>query len=157
MIITDKDSEDFNSYASEDDLVKFANDRGIKFDNSKASSSLINAMDYLSTLTYAGTKKSLTQPLDFPRVGLRGDSSAFNGEIPKRIITAQCRIAIEFSDSSSGAFITGSPEIIEERIEGAITTKYAQGTNDGQIKFPWLNALLGDLVVSNDGFMRVSR
>lgn len=157
MIITDKDSEGFNSYASEDELIKFASDRDIDFDNSKASSSLINAMDYLSTLNYAGVKKSLTQPLDFPRIGLVGDNSVFNGEIPKRIIMAQCRIAIEFSDSSSGAFITGSPEIIEERIEGAITTKYAQGTNDGQIKFPWLNALLGELVISNDGFMRVRR
>ncbi|UBX27916.1 DnaT-like ssDNA-binding protein [Arsenophonus apicola] len=55
-----------------------------------------SAMDYLTSQPWLGKRTHLTQPLSFPRTGLFYDGVPIeNDAIPKQLIMAQCRLAIE--------------------------------------------------------------
>ncbi|UBX30805.1 DnaT-like ssDNA-binding protein [Arsenophonus apicola] len=98
MIDSDKNSPTFNSYASVEDLKRYARERGIDIptDGSHIESMLVSAMDYLTSQPWLGKRTHLTQPLSFPRTGLFYDGVPIeNDAIPKQLIMAQCRLAIE--------------------------------------------------------------
>lgn len=151
MIDPDKNSPAFNSYASVDDLKKYAEDRNITLADSGLEPLLITAMDYLESQRWLGKRADNEQPLSFPRIGLSRDGVAIpDGEIPKQLIQAQCRLAIESRENDLQP--TLGAEILSERIEGALTVQYAEGTNTGAPNFPWLKGLLSGLIDVSDGF-----
>lgn len=151
MIDPDKDSPTFNSYASVGDLKKYAEDRNITLADGGLESLLITAMDYLESRKWQGKRTNSEQLLSFPRFGLSRDGVVIpSNEIPKQLIIAQCRLAVESQNSELQP--TLGAEVISERIEGAITVQYAEGTNTGAPSFPWLNGLLSGLIDISDGF-----
>ncbi|PAV02429.1 hypothetical protein CBG25_10935 [Arsenophonus sp. ENCA] len=153
MINTDKDSPTFNSYAGAEDLKRYARERGVDIptDDLHIESMLVNAMDYLASQPWLGKRTRLTQLLSFPRTGLFYDGvPVANDVIPKQLVMAQCRLAIESENEDLQPTLGG--EVTTERIEGAITVQYASGTNSGLPKFPWLNGLLNGLLDIRSGF-----
>lgn len=151
MIDPDKNSPTFNSYASVNDLKKYAEDRNITLADSGLEPLLITAMDYLESQIWQGMRTDNEQPLSFPRIGLSRDGVAIpNDEIPKQLIQAQCRLAIESVENDLQP--TLGAEVLSERIEGALTVQYAEGTNTGAPNFPWLKGLLSGLIDVSSGF-----
>ncbi|SUC36202.1 Uncharacterised protein [Providencia rustigianii] len=152
MIDTDKNSPTFNSYAGINDLKNYASARHfILPDDNGLEALLIVSMDFLESQKWLGKRADNNQQLSFPRSGLLYDGVPIpRDEIPKQLIQAQCRLAIESMDHELQPTI--GAEIISERIEGVIDVKYAQGTNNGMKRFPWLNDLLAGLLDVSDGF-----
>lgn len=152
MIDGDKNSPTFNSYASVDDLKKYAVDRQLTLPEDEAINAImIAAMDYLESQKWLGTRTHINQPLSFPRSGLLRDGVSIPADIiPMQLINAQCRLAIESQNGDLQP--TLGAEIVAERIEGAIDVKYAEGTNTGAPSFPWLKGLLSGLLDISDGF-----
>ncbi|MFK9071693.1 MULTISPECIES: DnaT-like ssDNA-binding protein [Proteus] len=151
MIDPDKNSPAFNSYASVDDLKKYAKDRNITLADGGSEPLLIMAMDYLESQKWLGKRTDVSQPLSFPRSGLSRDSVTIpSDQIPKQLIQAQCRLAIESVENELQP--TLGAEITSERIEGALTVQYAEGTNTGAPNFSWLKGLLSGLIDVSDGF-----
>ncbi|ELY5928676.1 DnaT-like ssDNA-binding protein [Cronobacter turicensis] len=151
MINTDTTSPDFNSYASESDLMAFAKARDIALPE-KAAPLLIRAMDYLEGLSWYGRRASATQPLAWPREDIFIDGYELPGdEIPRAVINAQCMLAVEAIEGDLLASVREAP-VKSESVSGAISTTYA--IPDGGLftpSYPAVIAVLGDLV-SGRGF-----
>lgn len=145
MIITDPANPGFNSYASEADLVAFADVRDIKLPE-KIGSLLIKSMDYLEGLDWVGQKADPGQPLAWPRVNVVMDGYDFPpDEVPRQVITAQCMLAVE---AIEGDLLSSVREaaVKTERVEGAVTMTYAVA--EGEVftpSYPAVVAILGDL------------
>lgn len=152
MIDSDKTSPTFNSYASETDLRAYASARQLALPSDpELPSLLIAAMDYLESQKWLGKRTDAHQPLSFPRAGLIRDGVAIAVDvIPLQVIQAQCRLAIESQENDLQP--TLGAEIVSERIEGAMTIQYAEGTNTGELTFPWLKGLLSGLIDASEGF-----
>jgi len=153
MINSDKDSPDFNSYACVSDLKNYAESRYIDItdDNALLESMLLKGMDYLETRRWLGKRSDSKQLLSFPRLGLEQDGIPVPcGVIPNQLIIAQCRLAIESKESDLQPTLGG--EVISERVDGAVTVQYAQGTNTGAPNFVWLKPLLYGLMDISDDF-----
>ncbi|MFK0369686.1 DnaT-like ssDNA-binding protein [Enterobacter sichuanensis] len=145
MIITDPTDSGFNSYASESDLVAFADVRDIELPE-KIGSLLIKAMDYLEGLDWVGQKADPRQPLAWPRVNVVMDGYDLPvDEVPRRVITAQCMLAVEAIDGDLLSSVREAA-VKTERVEGAFTMTYA--VTEGEVfipSYPAVVAILGDL------------
>lgn len=145
MIITDPTDPGFNSYASESDLVAFAEVRDIELPK-KIGSLLIKAMDYLEGLDWVGQKADPRQPLSWPRVNVVMDGYDLPvDEVPRQVITAQCMLAVEAIDGDLLSSVREAA-VKTERVEGAVTMTYAVA--DGEVftpSYPAVMGLLGDL------------
>lgn len=145
MINTDITAADANSYASEDDLASFAALRGIDLPE-KLSPLLIKAMDYLDGLDWIGFKANPRQPLAWPRANVVIDGQDLpTDELPRRVITAQCMLAVEAIDGDLLSSVREAA-VKTERVEGAITMTYAVA--EGEVftpSYPAVMAILGDL------------
>ncbi|AUO64104.1 hypothetical protein WM46_04665 [Citrobacter freundii complex sp. CFNIH2] len=145
MIITDPTTPGFNSYASEGDLVAFAEIRGIELPE-KIGPLLIKAMDYLEGLDWVGLKADPRQPLAWPRVNVVTDGYDFPAdEVPRQVITAQTMLAVEAIDGDLLSSVREAA-VKTERVEGAVTMTYAVA--DGEVftpSYPAVVAILGDL------------
>lgn len=151
MIVTDPASPAFNSYASTDDLRKFAGDREIKLPEA-TEPLLLKAMDYLNGLSWYGSRASASQSLPWPRSGVVFDGVKLPPDVtPAQLVTAQCMLAIE---AISGDLLAANREaaVKSERVEGAVTTTYA--VTDGQSFTPSYPLVMGILngLVSGKGF-----
>lgn len=151
MITTGPNSPLFNSYASTDDLRKFAVDRGLKLPEA-TEPLLLKAMDYLNGLSWYGSRASVSQPLPWPRTGVVFDGIKLPADaIPAQLVTAQCMLAVE---AISGDLLAANREaaVKSERVEGAVTTTYA--VTDGQSFIPSYPLVMGILngLVSGKGF-----
>jgi len=151
MIITDSASPAFNSYASADDLRKFAHYRGIEIPD-VVDPLLLKAMDYLNGLSWYGSRFTICQPLPWPRSGVLFDGVKLPPDtIPAQLVTAQCMLAIE---AKGGDLLAANREaaVKSERVEGAVTTTYA--VSDGQSFTPSYPLVMGILngLVSGKGF-----
>lgn len=147
MINTDLNSTDFNSYVSIDELKGFASARGYEIpdDNTALEHLLIQAMDYLESLTWKGRRTDPEQPLSWPRTGIYIEGSAIDvNTIPLRVKQAQCRLAVEAQETDLNPTKSGGAVTLE-RVEGAVTVQYDGSSNDGTVTFPWLNGLLRGL------------
>ncbi|TKK20205.1 hypothetical protein EcCFBP13530_06535 [Enterobacter cancerogenus] len=145
MIVTDPTNAGFNSYASEADLVAFAEARDVELPEKKVSL-LIKAMDYLEGLDWVGSKADPRQALAWPRVNVVLDEHDFPpDEVPRQVITAQCMLAVEAIDGDLLSSVREAA-VKTERVEGAVTMTYAVA--DGEVftpSYPAVMALLGDL------------
>lgn len=157
MINQDKHSPEFNSYASIDDLKQFADQRGYAIANDADLSALLfQAMDYLSTKHWKGRRSDKNQPLSFPRKGIISDGEQVpDDEIPKLIISAQCRLAIDALESDLTPTTGG--EVLSESVSGAVSVTYANGTNSGTPNITWFNTMLRDFVSGGSARIKIFR
>lgn len=153
MLNADPYSPDFNSYASVTDLRAFAVGRGytVPADDGKCGQMLMQAMDYLEGQQWRGQRSSATQPLSWPRSGVRFDGVDLPDDaIPQRLVDAQCRLAIESQEIDLTPSVAGGGAVTMERVEGAVTVQYEPGTNKAAPSFPWLYSSLRGLVVGGN-------
>ena len=151
MIVSDPASAEFNSYATADNLRKFASSREIALPDA-AEPLLLKAMDYLNGLSWYGSRLSVSQPLPWPRSGVVFDGVKLPSDIiPAQLVTAQCMLAIE---AISGDLLAANREaaVKSERVDGAVTVSYAVA--DGQSFTPNYPLVMGILtgLVSGRGF-----
>ncbi len=153
MLVADPHSPDFNSYASVIDLRTFAAGRGyaVPADDGECSQMLMQAMDYLEGKTWRGQRSSASQPLSWPRAGVRFDGVDLPDDtIPQRLVDAQCRLALESQEIDLTPSVAGGGAVTMERVEGAVTVQYEPGTNKAAPSFPWLYSSLRGLVVGGN-------
>lgn len=147
MINADPNSSEFNSYATVEDLEKFANDRGIDLPENKEVL-LIKAMDYLNGLDWVGKKAKPDQTLPFPRKDIVLDDYLLpSGVIPIQLIVAQCMLAIEAISGDLLSSIREAP-IKSEAIAGAMTITYAVEETGFKPQYTAVMAILRDLVIN---------
>jgi hypothetical protein len=159
MLVADITSSDFNSYASVTDLKAFADSRGFTIPSvdTECEQLLVQAMDYLDGLEWRGERADPTQPLAWPRSGLRLDGIDLPcNTIPRQIIATQCRLAVESQEIDLTPSVAGGGAVTMERVEGAVTVQYEAGTAKNMPSFPWLYASLRGLVVGGNQ-VRVNR
>lgn len=153
MINADPRSPDFNSYASVIDLRAFASWRGyiVPADDGECGQMLAQAMDYLEGQQWRGQRSSISQPLSWPRSGVRFDGVDLpNDAIPQRLIDAQCRLAIESQEIDLTPSVSGGGAVIAESVQGAVSVQYEPGTNKATPSFPWFYSSLRGLVVGGN-------
>lgn len=153
MLVADFRASDFNTYASLADLRAFAAGRGyaIPADDTECSQLLMQAMDYLEGLQWRGQRSSVSQPLSWPRFGIRIDGVDLQDDaIPQRLVDVQCRLAIESQEIDLTPSVAGGGAVTMERVEGAVTVQYEAGTNKAAPSFPWLYSSLRGLVVGGN-------
>ncbi len=150
MINTDPTSPDFNSYASVSDLQGFATARGyeIPADDITCEQLLVQAMDYLDSVNWKGSRSAPEQALAWPRDGVFIDGEKVDKDtIPTRIKQAQCRLAVEAEETDLNPTQSGGAVTLE-RVEGAVTVQYDGASNDGTVSFPWLYTMLRGMTKS---------
>lgn len=154
MLITDYASPDFNSYASVTDVREFAALRGYVLPDTdrECETLLMQAMDYLALQTWRGSRSSPVQALPWPRSGVIVDGVPLAGNcIPRQIINAQCRLAIEAQETDLTPGVAGGGEVVAESVSGAVAVQYAAGTGANAPCFPWLSGLLNGLLGGGSG------
>ncbi|MGI1294029.1 DnaT-like ssDNA-binding protein [Enterobacter kobei] len=153
MINADPHVPSFNSYASVADLRAFAAGRGytVPADDDECGMLLMQAMDFLEGKAWRGQRSSASQPLSWPRSGVRFDGVDLpNDAIPQRLIDAQCRLAIESQEIDLTPSVSGGGAVIAESVQGAVSVQYEPGTNKATPSFPWFYSSLRGLVVGGN-------
>ncbi|WP_368893571.1 DnaT-like ssDNA-binding protein [Kluyvera ascorbata] len=152
MLVADPHSPDFNSYASLADLRTFAAGRGyaVPADDTECSQMLMQAMDYLEGRSWRGQRSCSSQPLSWPRAGVRFDGVNLPDDaIPQRLVDAQCRLAVESLEIDLTPSVAGGGAVTMERVEGAVTVQYEPGTSKAAPAFPWFYSALRGLVAGS--------
>lgn len=124
-----------NSYASYAELVAYGLLRGVTVTATQADGEalLMQAMDALYGRPWKGERVTTTQSLEWPRTGVYRDGQLLAyDEIPRELSYGQLSLAIAAIDNTlmGVAAATDKGSVIEERVEGAITVKYA---NSGKV------------------------
>ncbi|EOD9897770.1 DnaT-like ssDNA-binding protein [Enterobacter hormaechei] len=159
MLVADPHSPGFNTYASVADLRAFAAGRGytVPADDDECGMLLMQAMDFLEGKAWCGQRFSTSQPLSWPRSGVRFDGVDLPDDaIPQRLIDAQCRLAIESQEIDLTPSVSGGGAVIAESVQGAVSVQYEPGTNKATPSFPWFYSSLRGLVVGGNQ-VRVER
>lgn len=154
MIVTDLTSGSVDSYAGVDDLRRYAGLRGytIPEDDASCEKLLIKAMDYLAGLDWCGEKSEQSQPLDWPRRGVCVNGAILqDGLLPKRVVDAQCRLAVEAQIVDLQPTLNGESDILSESIAGAVAVTYNPDSAGTPPSFPWLDTILRGLVHDTGG------
>lgn len=153
MLVADPHSPGFNTYASVADLRAFAAGRGytVPADDDECGMLLMQAMDFLEGKVWRGQRYSASQPLSWPRSGVRFDGVDLPDDaIPQRLIDAQCRLAIESQEIDLTPSVSGGGAVIAESVQGAVSVQYEPGTNKATPSFPWFYSSLRGLVVGGN-------
>lgn len=147
MLVTDPTSPDFNSYASVEDLSRYAEARDLELPE-KTEPLLIKAMDYLAGLNWQGHRTKDGQPLAWPRSNVVFDGYPYpSGKIPRELVTAQCILAIEAKEGDLQAS-NREAAIKRERIEGAIDTTYAIADGESfKPSYPAVDSMLREFTI----------
>jgi hypothetical protein len=114
------------------DLRAFAAGRGytIPADDGECGQMLMQAMDFLEGKAWRGQRSSASQPLSWPRSGVRFDGVDLPDDaIPQRLVDAQCRLAIESQEIDLTPSVSGGGAVIDGERQGAVTVQYEPGTN----------------------------
>lgn len=140
------------------EFTAFCAARGVAVTTEAAAVLLQKATDYMNMQSWIGDPVDEDQEDAWPRI-LPGDDGVITDEnknpldlgdgvplvagiLPKKILTATYRLGmvaktIDLLPSYAG------PAVIEKRIEGAITTKYAEATLQSAPVFEWFDLLVG--------------
>jgi hypothetical protein len=114
-----------NSYVSEADLATYASDRGITITGT-AAVLIIQAMDYLESRQFLGTKSDIDQALQWPRFGVEVDSYYVDSdEIPTLLKQAEMEICIAI-DGGVDPLANLGRETKREKV-GDLEVEYAVG------------------------------
>lgn len=144
---------DANSFVTEDQIVAYAAARGVTLANATDADKDavavlgIQAMDYLNSLAWKGTKTYPDSLVPFPRTGLTGYTDT---QIPAAIKQAQMQLAVI---ANSGVVlvpsIVGGSFIKREKI-GPIETEYSESvyvSDNGLPLLPGIAALLNPFLI----------
>jgi hypothetical protein len=120
-----------NSYVSEAEFATYLSDRSITL-TGNAALRLIQAMDYLESLSYKGTKKTSGQPLQWPRycVTIDGWYSESN-TIPKELKKAQMAIAVSVDEGNDP--LSPIERATKREQVGPISVEYADSASSSTI------------------------
>jgi hypothetical protein len=114
-----------NSYVSESDLATYASDRGITITGT-AAVLIIQAMDYLESRQFLGTKSDIDQALQWPRFGVEVDAYYVDSdEIPTLLKQAEMEICIAI-DGGVDPLANLGRETKREKV-GDLEVEYAIG------------------------------
>jgi hypothetical protein len=114
-----------NSYVSEADLATYATDRGITITGT-AAVLIIQAMDYLESRQFLGTKSDIDQALQWPRFGVEVDAYYVDSdEIPTLLKQAEMEICIAI-DGGIDPLANLGRETKREKV-GDLEVEYAVG------------------------------
>jgi hypothetical protein len=114
-----------NSYVSESDLATYATDRGITITGT-AAVLIIQAMDYLESRQFLGTKSDIDQALQWPRFGVEVDAYYVDSdEIPTLLKQAEMEICIAI-DGGVDPLANLGRETKREKV-GDLEVEYAVG------------------------------
>lgn len=124
-----------NSYASYADFVAYGLIRGVTVTAVQADGEalLIEAMDALYGRPWKGSRVTTTQSLEWPRTSVYRDGQLLDfTEIPRELSYGQMALALGAIDNTLMPTqpAQGKGAVIEERVEGAVTVKYA---NSGRV------------------------
>jgi hypothetical protein len=134
--------EDANSYVSLDEADQYHSDRNntawLSLTEQEKTGRLINAAAYMGGFSFKGLRLNPEQGLSFPRYYPPEDKPE-SAAIPRKVKSCQCEMALQTSllAPSDGRVIS------EERIEGAIDTKYDTSRAYAQPVYPAINLYLG--------------
>jgi hypothetical protein len=111
-----------NSYVSETDLTAFATARGVTLSGDEEEL-LIQAMDYIESLSYKGLKKTRDQSLQWPRSGVYIDSYYLDNDvIPEELKKGLMQTAIAI-DTGVGPQVTLGRKTKREKV-GELEVEY---------------------------------
>jgi hypothetical protein len=123
-----------NSYVTLAEARAYALARGttLSATDSAVEILVIKSMDYLESLDaqFKGFRKTSTQALCWPRDGVyRSDIGTEYPAIPNELKNGLCQLVLDSNsfDISPNTLLTDKGQVIEQRVEGAIDVKYAQG------------------------------
>ena len=119
-----------DSYATAAELVTFAAEYGHTIGATEASQEILlrNAMHAMEDRNWQGDRVSSTQSLPWPRTGVYVDKQLLSyTAIPRQLKYGQLNLAVEAYSNDLLPVVEASAKgpIIEERVEGAVTRKYA--------------------------------
>lgn len=127
-----------NSYVAEEELVSYANDRGVSI-SGDTSILLIKAMDYIETRPYGGHKYDEDQALEFPRYPYVRDINPDPSVVPDDIKTAQI-VAALLTDSGVNLLATVDRATKKEKVD-VLEVEYMDNASDSP-RYIQLNSLL---------------
>lgn len=117
VVETGTSSETANSYVSEADLATYAADRGVTLTGTPAVL-IIQAMDYLESKNFIGTKSDIDQALQWPRYGAEIDNYYVDSDvIPKLLKEAEMEICIAI-DGGVNPLANQGRETVREKVDG---------------------------------------
>lgn len=112
-----------NSYVSEADLATYATDRGITLTGTP-SVLIIQAMDYLESKNFIGTKSTLEQSLQWPRTGVEIDNwYIVSDSIPVLLKEAEMELCIAL-DGGVNPLANQDRKTLKEKV-GELEVEYA--------------------------------
>ena len=115
-----------NSYVSEQELTTYASDRGVTLTGT-ASVLIIQAMDYLESKMFVGTKSNIEQNLQWPRYGVEIDNYYIDSDyIPRLLKEAQMEICIGI-DGGENPLANQARETIKEKV-GELEVEYSRSS-----------------------------
>lgn len=137
-----------NSYVTTAELATYAADRGVTVTGT-ASVLLLNAMDYIESCSFIGTKKTSTQPLQWPRYEVYIDGWYFpSDDIPNELKNGQMAVALAI-DAGNGPLID-LPSAVKQETVGEISVTYQDGASSVPI-VRTINAALKKLLKGGSG------
>lgn len=148
-----------NSYVSVDDLMDYLELRGLSLsDESKATSLIIKAMDYVESKDYLGSRASDNQALKFPRKGITLDGvEVDDSTIPALVKKAVCQLAYD-ADSQDLLSTSDGKVVIRERVEGAVDVSYDGNLSSNQAIFAQAESFLSKFYsFGSTGMLKVYR
>lgn len=144
-----------NSYVSTADLTEFATARGITLTDDPEQL-LIQAMDYIETQQYQGTKLLFTQGLQWPRVNVWIDGWYNNANnIPKELKNGEMETAIAI-DQGTAPDADVTRYAIREKV-GELEVEYAANAPANTINKKINNWLYKLLAGGGSGGLKVSK
>lgn len=120
-----------NSYVTLDEVKSYATARGEPFaaSDTEIEGFAVKAKDYLESFRgqFTGKKTSVTQILQYPRVGSTVDGDAFPSDaIPQELKNAQCQLCIDCAEYGDLSPSTDGYAIASEKVD-VIEIEYASG------------------------------
>lgn len=128
-----------NTYISAADFTTYASARGITLVGD-ATILLTQAMDYIEALAFKGIKRTLNQPLQWPRVGVYVDGYYVqSGVLPVQLLNGQCWTAIAIDQGTD--LLQDIPRTVSSERVGDIEVHYTPGAASNVYNMKIHNAL----------------
>lgn len=144
-----------NSYVSETELAGYMAVRNASI-SGDLTASLLKAMDYLETLSFAGNKYSETQALQWPRYSVYIDGYPLSSsDIPNELKQAQMRLAHEI-DQGNDPLETLARKVKREKV-GPVEVEYDDSSASAAILRSVNNMLRKILSTTSGNAFYVSR
>jgi hypothetical protein len=121
-----------DSYVSRADYIAYAQQQGVVVpDTDETDSHLVRAARFIDSmeLRLKGTRVDRDQPMAYPRKNLVIDGYPWaEDEIPRQVILAQMATSLDIASGVDPYNRGFELPVIEERVEGAVSVKYASPT-----------------------------